>query len=766
MTVGTPATNRADRLAVGAPLVQVGALALVSIATALTFAGVYDGAGFVGPLLLAAIVPHLAGLLARTRGWTPARGVAIGVGATTIALGWAVAGSATTYGFPTGRTAERLDGLFRHGWSVFRTGVPPVTAHPGVVLLGAIVVALMALAADAIARRPDASMAALAPSLIVFVLTGTLGGNDLRIITTVVYVTAALIALALANAARIEARRTWFTGRRLASDAAVLRHALGIGGAALLAGLIVTPLLPGAGSGPLLHYRTRSGGGAGFSDYVGVSPLVDLRARLNERTNVELFRVSAPRPLAWRLIALDHFDGSTWSLTSSARDVAQVLPGVGRAPTVSQTFQISALTDRWLPAAYQPVAINLGNVRAIPESSTLVSPTPVSGAGYIVESIVERPPTAREIARTADPLPPGQQQYRRVPAGFVTPRVQAVIDQTGAGTPWARAVALRDYFTSGRFTYDTTVDLGDGPSAIDDFLATRRGFCQQFAAAFAGIARAEGIPSRVVVGFTPGTVDRTNGEYVVRGRDAHAWAELWFPHLGWRTFDPTPAGTEPGQADARVSAGVASTATNAAATTTTTTTTASTSTPTGSHRASRSRPIRDVGGSVRTGTVDHSGPSTRSILGLGLLAVLGVAGAVWFLRRRTQSRRVRRRRRQAPEPAHRIVGAWHDTVDVCARAGLPTSPALTPREQGHEFEAHGLPPTASPSLHELVEIYERSVYAPGGTAADSDRSARAWAAADAIRVAVTTGRRDASGRASGGPSNRRSHRPNPRARRT
>ncbi len=733
-----PATATRAPVTASTPAVQVGALALVSLAAALTFARVFDGGTFVGPIVVAALVPHAVGLAGRIRRWSAGATLAVGIVASVLVALWTVVGSATTYGVPTPATFERVDHLFGRGWSVFRTGIAPVPARPGVVLLGVVVVAVMALSADAIARRPDVVLAPLGPSLVVFVLTGTLGDDDLRVTTTLAYVAAAIVATALANAARLESRRTWFTGRRLGSDATLLRNALAIGGGALVVALLLTPLVPGSGTAPLLHYRNRTGPGSGgepFQDYVGVSPLVDLRARLLQRPNTELFRVSASRPLGWRLVALDHFDGTTWSLTSSARDASTVLRPRRGSRTVKQRYTITTLADRWLPAAYRPVAVNLASVRAIPESTTLVAPNQVTGLDYEVESLVETPPDDLAVAHTAEALPPTMRKYLETPGFFVTPRVRAVADQTGNhATPWEDAIALQDYFTSGRFTYDTNVNLGDGPVAIDQFLQLRRGFCQQFAAAFAGIARAEGIPSRVVVGFTPGTFDARHGEYRVRGRDAHAWVELWFAGLGWRTFDPTPAGALPGMADPRVTEG--RTETSATTVTTTPATTTPPVTAPGGRTTSPGSPIRDPDNRVSTeSSAAASGPSWRTVASIVLVVVAMAAALVWWFRRRTRDRRVRKRRRHAPEPARRVAGAWADTVAVCRRAGLPTSHSFTPREQRVSFERHGLPTDAVAPLRELVDLYERSVYAPDGTA--DDTSDQAWAAADKVRALVT-----------------------------
>jgi len=53
------------------------------------------------------------------------------------------------------------------------------------------------------------------------------------------------------------------------------------------------------------------------------------------------------------------------------------------------------------------------------------------------------------------------------------------------------------------------------------------------------MARQLEIPSRVVLGFTPGALI-DDDQVVVRDRNAHAWVELWMPTQGWVRFDPTP----------------------------------------------------------------------------------------------------------------------------------------------------------------------------------------------------------------------------------
>ena len=81
-----------------------------------------------------------------------------------------------------------------------------------------------------------------------------------------------------------------------------------------------------------------------------------------------------------------------------------------------------------------------------------------------------------------------------------------------------------------------------GEEAVDEFLfATRRGFCEHYAGAFTFLMRAAGVPARVVTGYQGGEYNPMGNYWIVRGRDAHAWAEVWLPGRGWVRVDPTAA---------------------------------------------------------------------------------------------------------------------------------------------------------------------------------------------------------------------------------
>ncbi len=99
--------------------------------------------------------------------------------------------------------------------------------------------------------------------------------------------------------------------------------------------------------------------------------------------------------------------------------------------------------------------------------------------------------------------------------------------------------AVLDWFKNENFVYTLTPPLLTGDS-VDDFLFdTRLGFCEHYAASFAVLMRAAGIPARVVTGYQGGEINPLGDYLIVRQRHAHAWTEVWLGDKGWTRVDPT-----------------------------------------------------------------------------------------------------------------------------------------------------------------------------------------------------------------------------------
>ena len=94
-----------------------------------------------------------------------------------------------------------------------------------------------------------------------------------------------------------------------------------------------------------------------------------------------------------------------------------------------------------------------------------------------------------------------------------------------AESPYAAVLALESWFRQrGGFVYDEQPPNAEGPPLVSFATRTKAGYCQHYAGAMAVMLRMLGIPARVAVGFTSGTLrrrslgrDRPRGACLGRG---------------------------------------------------------------------------------------------------------------------------------------------------------------------------------------------------------------------------------------------------------
>lgn len=134
-----------------------------------------------------------------------------------------------------------------------------------------------------------------------------------------------------------------------------------------------------------------------------------------------------------------------------------------------------------------------------------------------------------------------KQRYLQLPDNFST-RITDLARQIAGQepTPYDKALAITQYL---RRTITYSISIPEPPRNRDPlewFLFEQRtGFCNYYASAEVMMLRAVGVPARLVVGYAEGEWVANLDSYVVRGKDSHAWPEVYFPRLGWVTFEPT-----------------------------------------------------------------------------------------------------------------------------------------------------------------------------------------------------------------------------------
>jgi transglutaminase-like putative cysteine protease len=131
-------------------------------------------------------------------------------------------------------------------------------------------------------------------------------------------------------------------------------------------------------------------------------------------------------------------------------------------------------------------------------------------------------------------------RYLALPDGLPARVLSLAHDLTATAlTPYDRTRAIEAYLRTFPYTLDLPVPP-PGRDVVDYFLFDlQRGYCDYYATAMVVLARAAGLPARLVTGYARGIYDAENSRYVVTEADAHSWVEVYFPGYGWVEFEPT-----------------------------------------------------------------------------------------------------------------------------------------------------------------------------------------------------------------------------------
>jgi transglutaminase-like putative cysteine protease len=712
------------------------ALTVLTLTVALGFGRLFDGLGFLGPVAATAAAVHLVSWVARRARVPTLIAMVAAAGASAVVAAWTVLPGSTAYGVPWRGTLRAATDALASARATFAEVAAPSDVLPGFVLAACLGVAICAFTADWAAFRVDTPLEACLPAFTLFLFTSALAPSQHRALAVASFAIAALGYFAVHHLWRQSRPGAWFGGRQLAGASAALRFGAGLAVVATAAGLVIGPGLPGAGADPVVAYRGADRVG-GPSNRTTISPLVDIRTRLVERRGTEAFTVEADRRAYWRLTSLDHFDGTIWRSNDTYRAARGPLEPAARVDAarqrLTQDFTIGSLATLWLPHAYEPFRIEgVEGVSYNAPTGSLITPNDTAdGLTYAVESRVIDQDLSADLLRAAPARAPAELAERFLQLPDVPPRVAGLADEVTrrAATPYDKARQLQDFFRSG-FSYSLSVDNGHDNAALETFLfTTRAGYCEQFAGAFAVMARAVNLPARVAVGFTPGQQD-AEGTYVVRDLNAHAWPEVYLDGFGWVAFEPTPGRGAPfaeGYTGAEEAQDETPLDTGAGGPTTVPTTVApGASTPT---------TFPDGVPDLEGGDAGEPVPASRRVLFV-LVALLVVGAAVWAggvpIVRAGQRRQ---RRTRAVTSSAQVMVAWMETQEILEQAGARKRPAETLFEYaGRAGRVVGLPTDTARALRRLATDTAAAVY--GAREVEQEVATRASATAAEIRQAV------------------------------
>lgn len=664
-----------------------------------------------------------------------------------------VAAPDTTWALlPTAGTFSVLREQLSHALDVVRSGVDPANPVPGlVVILVMLFWTMGALLAWGLSTGHP--YVALFPPVIFALQLATMDRQPTPAIRSTIFVSIVAGCLLAVNLDRRQQGRMVPSGGNGSARSRISRSSMGLLASIVLGSIVLTTILSGAVPANGLLDLQGPGGPTGNSpgDLGSYNLFAGIRQRLVSSSDTPVFTAilegdSPPEGVYFSLVTMDTYFGEQFS--AGDRGLSPAANGqfqskghtfTGPVASISAEVEIAGLRMPWLPAPATPVGFDA--VESI-ERSVWVRPddgalrfegdVTYEGMHYRVTSEIPRldvaalaadlngnlSPAFVRAAEADERVPePVAVQVRQVPPGVETylslpddldPRIaELALEQTpNLSTSFERAVRLETWFRSPEFRYTTDIVPGHEATDLAAWLLDRNspnyraGYCENFATSLAVMARTIGIPSRVVLGFTPGT-PQSDGRIIVRDRNAHAWVELWMPTQGWVRFDPTPRQDVPTpatseRADTALGFSLAPYLRVGDSVTTTTR----------APEPSETRPPGDDQGPRRGEATTSPGfemprwvSRTLPWLSAGLLLIAGIP-IVKVMRRRRRLRRLR---------VGDISAGWEEIVDRLDDLGAPPIAADTPAEVASKVD---------PAMSSLAVVYTRSVY--GATAVIPD----------------------------------------------
>jgi len=694
---GPPASGPPGRAGVEAWVMGL-AVAVAVAGAALGLNGVLRGWAWYPAALTTVLAVAMAMATLRVLGL---RGVLVGAG------GFAVWTMVLTFTFfrqhsiagfiPSADTAAQLPRYLRRASETVLAESTPVAPNAGIVLLVCAVLGLLVILIDTLC--------------VPLALPATSGLGILAILVVPAMVKPQSVGWpgftgAAVGYLMILACSHWFrpgSGTRTdtARNPGQLKRATVTGAMALALTLLLTPAIPGFEQGifPQGSRLNPWGSASGLNPMIGLGNSLRSPAGTGRIT----YATNAATAPYLRSVTVDSFEGDTWS--PDDRDATRRLVtgqlDSGLDGTVEEQRVVTAVntgqfTSPYLPAPYAPESVDGLSGRWSWDPATLsIKGVDVNSRDqqYVVTSVAPKLNPA-VLAQSAGPVRGLADTFTRVPAG-----VPQIVRQTadtvtaGSNSSYAKAMAIQTYLRSAEFRYSLQSPVqggydGNGLTVLADFLQQKSGYCIHFASAMAVMARVEGIPSRIAVGYAPG---RATGatvsvagqgalpEFEVDARDAHAWPELYFQGVGWVAFEPTPSrGVVPAYAAEAAAPSGASTNENNDGLI-----------PSGDPKATATpapAPLPlpgPAGGAAGSGT--NLAPLLYGTAGLLLVALLLATPAL----ARGGIRRRRLKTAEAVPPAG-AAPAWAELRDLATDYGIPPRSSETPRQFAARLGASAL----------------------------------------------------------------------------
>ncbi|WP_434922797.1 DUF4129 domain-containing transglutaminase family protein [Glutamicibacter sp. PAEs-4] len=469
---------------------------------------------------------------------------------------------------PTGQSLRTLLTGLVFSWKDMLTVAPPVGSYGGVLIVAFLSALLTALLAGLAAWHLRSPYWTLLPLLAMFVLGIVFGTRDVPM----------PVARGVAFIAVLVGWLAWrrFIDTRVSGGFSSLNHEQldSQGSKQLLLRRVIAGTLVLAGAGvataaatPLLApeiprqvLRDALEPPVDLYDYP--SPLTRFRKYVKTMADDTLMTVKGlPKDERIRLAALDSYNGMVINVDPSAggsfapvgdaSDIRSADTVEGREAAELE-FSIKDYQGVWVPSGGKLLGMELTGGREDELARSLF----YSDSSESALSSIGLAEGDAYTAKVLFPAKPSDEQLNELDlAQFRMPELANVpaiagakaAEFTGSGRGDLERVRSIEAMLSGTGFFSNGTEgqvpslSGHGAGRITSLLDAEQmiGDDEQYAVAMALMAREQGIPARVVMGFYP-------EEYApekaveIKGSDVHAWVEIAFEDVGWVAFNPTP----------------------------------------------------------------------------------------------------------------------------------------------------------------------------------------------------------------------------------
>lgn len=306
--------------------------------------------------------------------------------------------------------------------------------------------------------------------------------------------------------------------------------------------------------------------------YFGAAPELDLNVRgtLSDRV---IYLVKSTAPAYYRIAVFTKYDGRRWRQTNldpaqeqvfeqgqAVRQRDAVFAGYPARNELT-IFTVRREVSNAIPSPWRPSFVYL------PFQQYWIDTAQVMRAPFVIPKDTVFTIESSHFVDTEDAIRQARARFGSLePRGTSVSPVYLEVPKTipervrslarritrGMDDPWQKAEAIRAYLAR-HYRYDLSIPyFPPDRDAIDYFLFEQKaGFCEHFASAFVILARASGVPARLVTGYAEGEFNPLTGNYEIRESDGHAWAEVFLYGVGWVEVEPTPGFESPSSVRSR-----------------------------------------------------------------------------------------------------------------------------------------------------------------------------------------------------------------------